>query len=193
MRKVGGSTPPLTTNVAGADGSPELDEFHSETSCCPAADVGSLYATATSRALSARGSHGQTFAGIELFDFMDLVRRGGQWRACCAFDWRRTAWMRSGWMALTGFLRQELLQLDVEDVTALPAGEPPLGAPRVGCGNGWWSVGRSRQRCPGPERGRFGGQSMAGAGRKNPSAACVSSLRGTCWNSPRRPQPIRTG
>jgi hypothetical protein len=29
---------------------------------------------------------------------------------------------------LTGFLRQELLQLDVDDVTALPAGEPPLGA-----------------------------------------------------------------
>jgi hypothetical protein len=30
--------------------------------------------------------------------------------------------------ALTGFLRQELLQLDVEDVTALPAGEPPPGS-----------------------------------------------------------------
>jgi hypothetical protein len=30
--------------------------------------------------------------------------------------------------ALTGFLRQELLQLDVDDVTALPAGEPPPGA-----------------------------------------------------------------
>jgi len=29
---------------------------------------------------------------------------------------------------LTGYLRGELLQLDVEDVTALPAGEPPLGA-----------------------------------------------------------------
>jgi hypothetical protein len=29
---------------------------------------------------------------------------------------------------LTGFLRQELLQLDVADVTALPAGEPPPGA-----------------------------------------------------------------
>jgi hypothetical protein len=29
---------------------------------------------------------------------------------------------------LTGFLRQELLQLDVEDVTALPAGEPPPGS-----------------------------------------------------------------
>jgi hypothetical protein len=29
---------------------------------------------------------------------------------------------------LTGFLRQELLQLDVEDVSALPAGEPPPGA-----------------------------------------------------------------
>jgi hypothetical protein len=29
---------------------------------------------------------------------------------------------------LTGFLRQELLQLDVDDVTALPAGELPLGA-----------------------------------------------------------------
>lgn len=29
---------------------------------------------------------------------------------------------------LTGFLRQELLQLDVDDVTALPAGEPPPGA-----------------------------------------------------------------
>jgi hypothetical protein len=28
---------------------------------------------------------------------------------------------------LTGFLRQELLQLDVEDVTKLPAGEPPPG------------------------------------------------------------------
>jgi hypothetical protein len=30
--------------------------------------------------------------------------------------------------ALTGFLRQELLQLEVEDVTALRAGEPPPGA-----------------------------------------------------------------
>jgi hypothetical protein len=30
--------------------------------------------------------------------------------------------------ALTGFLRQELLQLDVEDVTPLPAGEPPPGS-----------------------------------------------------------------
>ena len=29
---------------------------------------------------------------------------------------------------LTGFLRQELLQLDVEDVTALPAGTPPSGS-----------------------------------------------------------------
>ena len=29
---------------------------------------------------------------------------------------------------LTGFLRQELLLLDVDDVLALPAGEPPLGA-----------------------------------------------------------------
>ena len=29
---------------------------------------------------------------------------------------------------LTGYLRAELLQLDVEDVTALPAGEPPPGA-----------------------------------------------------------------
>jgi hypothetical protein len=28
---------------------------------------------------------------------------------------------------LTGFLRQELLQLDVDDVTALRAGEPPPG------------------------------------------------------------------
>ena len=30
--------------------------------------------------------------------------------------------------ALTGFLRQELLQLDVEDVTPLRAGEPPPGS-----------------------------------------------------------------
>ena len=30
--------------------------------------------------------------------------------------------------ALTGYLRSELLQLDVEDVKALPAGEPPPGA-----------------------------------------------------------------
>jgi hypothetical protein len=30
--------------------------------------------------------------------------------------------------ALAGFLRQELLQLDVEDVSALPAGEPPPGS-----------------------------------------------------------------
>ena len=30
--------------------------------------------------------------------------------------------------ALTGYLRSELLQLDVEDVNALPAGEPPPGA-----------------------------------------------------------------
>lgn len=29
---------------------------------------------------------------------------------------------------LTGYLRAELLQLDVEDVTSLPAGEPPPGA-----------------------------------------------------------------
>jgi hypothetical protein len=29
--------------------------------------------------------------------------------------------------ALTGYLRAELLQLDVEDVTALPAGAPPPG------------------------------------------------------------------
>lgn len=28
---------------------------------------------------------------------------------------------------LTGYLRQELLELDVDDVTALPAGEPPPG------------------------------------------------------------------
>jgi hypothetical protein len=30
--------------------------------------------------------------------------------------------------SLTGFLRQELLQLDVQDVTALRVGEPPAGA-----------------------------------------------------------------
>ena len=30
--------------------------------------------------------------------------------------------------ALTGYLRAELLQLDVEDVTAMQAGEPPPGA-----------------------------------------------------------------
>lgn len=30
--------------------------------------------------------------------------------------------------ALTGYLRSELLQLDVEEVKALPAGEPPPGA-----------------------------------------------------------------
>jgi hypothetical protein len=29
---------------------------------------------------------------------------------------------------LTGYLRGELLQLDIEDVTALPAGEPPPGS-----------------------------------------------------------------
>jgi hypothetical protein len=29
---------------------------------------------------------------------------------------------------LTGYMRDELLQLDVEDVTALPAGEPPPGS-----------------------------------------------------------------
>jgi len=31
-------------------------------------------------------------------------------------------------VVLTGYLRSELLQLDVEDVKALPAGEPPPGA-----------------------------------------------------------------
>jgi hypothetical protein len=30
--------------------------------------------------------------------------------------------------ALTGFLRQELLQLNVDDVSVLPVGEPPPGA-----------------------------------------------------------------
>jgi hypothetical protein len=30
--------------------------------------------------------------------------------------------------ALTGFIRRELLQLDVADVVALPAGEPPAGS-----------------------------------------------------------------
>lgn len=34
--------------------------------------------------------------------------------------------------ALAGYLRGELLQLDVEDVTAVPAGEPPPGARVVG-------------------------------------------------------------
>jgi hypothetical protein len=34
--------------------------------------------------------------------------------------------------ALTGYLRAELLQLDVEDVTALPAGAPPPGARAFG-------------------------------------------------------------
>jgi len=34
--------------------------------------------------------------------------------------------------ALTGFLRQELLQLDVDDVIALPADELPLGARGLG-------------------------------------------------------------
>ncbi|MBQ1088463.1 hypothetical protein [Streptomyces sp. B93] len=29
---------------------------------------------------------------------------------------------------LTGYLREELLQLDVDDVTAVPGGEPPPGA-----------------------------------------------------------------
>ncbi len=33
---------------------------------------------------------------------------------------------------LTGYLRAELLQLDVEDVTALPVGEPPPGARAFG-------------------------------------------------------------
>ena len=33
---------------------------------------------------------------------------------------------------LTGYLRAELLQLDVEDVTAMQAGEPPPGARVVG-------------------------------------------------------------
>jgi hypothetical protein len=34
--------------------------------------------------------------------------------------------------ALTGYLRAELLQLDVEDVTAVQAGEPPPGTRMVG-------------------------------------------------------------
>jgi hypothetical protein len=34
--------------------------------------------------------------------------------------------------ALTGYLRAELLRLDVEDVTALPAGEAPPGARAIG-------------------------------------------------------------
>ncbi|MFF3850581.1 hypothetical protein [Streptomyces sp. NPDC002328] len=33
---------------------------------------------------------------------------------------------------LTGFLREELLRLDVDDVTAVPGGEPPPGARAVG-------------------------------------------------------------
>ena len=33
--------------------------------------------------------------------------------------------------ALAGYLRQDLIQLDVEDVTALPAGPPPPGARAV--------------------------------------------------------------
>ena len=33
--------------------------------------------------------------------------------------------------ALTGYLRQDLAQLDVDDVTALPAGPPPPGARAV--------------------------------------------------------------
>jgi hypothetical protein len=33
---------------------------------------------------------------------------------------------------LTGYLRQELLQLDVDDVTALPPGDPPPGARAFG-------------------------------------------------------------
>ncbi|WP_405720538.1 hypothetical protein OG607_08120 [Streptomyces sp. NBC_01537] len=33
---------------------------------------------------------------------------------------------------LTGYLRQELLQLDVEDVSAVPAGEAPPGARSLG-------------------------------------------------------------
>jgi hypothetical protein len=33
---------------------------------------------------------------------------------------------------LTGYLRAELLQLDVENVTQLPAGEPPAGARAFG-------------------------------------------------------------
>jgi hypothetical protein len=33
--------------------------------------------------------------------------------------------------AVTGYLRQDLVQLDVDDVTALPAGPPPSGARAV--------------------------------------------------------------
>ena len=36
--------------------------------------------------------------------------------------------MLNSWISLTRSLRQELLQLDVEDVTAQRAGEPPPGA-----------------------------------------------------------------
>jgi hypothetical protein len=55
--------------------------------------------------------------------------------------------------ALTGYLRAEPLQLDVEDVTALQVGEAPPGAQVPGCpdvrrGDCWraadrsWAIGR---------------------------------------------------
>jgi hypothetical protein len=50
--------------------------------------------------------------------------------------------------ALTGYLRQDLLQLDVEDVTALRAGEPPPGArvfDMIAVGGLLVSLGRSAE------------------------------------------------
>ena len=42
---------------------------------------------------------------------------------------------------LTGFLREELLQLQVEDVTALRAGAPPPGRQSDRRSGDWWTAG----------------------------------------------------
>jgi hypothetical protein len=93
---------------------------------------------------------------------------------------------------LSGYLRSELLQLDVEDVRALPAGEPPPGArgsDAATVGALLIALGQSAaglQSVVSVIRGWL----RRGGGK---AARCGWNLARMRWNSRRPAGPIRSG
>lgn len=93
---------------------------------------------------------------------------------------------------LTGYLRAELLQLDVEDVSALPAGEPPPGARAFGVtsmGALLIALGQSAQ---GLRSVVSVIRDWRGAARGK-AAPCDWNSAVTRWSSRRPARPIRNG
>ncbi len=93
---------------------------------------------------------------------------------------------------LTGFLREELLQIGVESVTALRASEPPPGARAfdVAAVGGRWSVSPAPPRLCGRSRQPSGSGWPAAVGHRG-RYAWNSTV--TCWSCPQRRRGTRPG